>query len=232
MTPCWISGGEGGIGRSLQRIEGGGGREPTKDLNFDISLPRTEAQPPPNKNTQNFLSDTSTMQDMLTFLLGFFPFAEKIFSDTSTPILSQRWLSDVFFFSRDKSTKIQIVEFIAEMDSKMGFRTSNTILLQIQSYFKLQIQSYGAILSYRTSNTILWCSILWCSWYRWTRFFIAQSMSMMSCQVDHGARCCCHGKFIRTGMRIFVWKTVVGLRQDPLEAILVIFGRRALIFFV
>ena len=58
----------------------------------------------------------------------------------------------------------------------------------------------------KTSNTTLWCS-----WYRWTRFFIAQSMSMMSCQVDHGARCCCHGKFIRTGMRIFVWKTVEGL---------------------
>ena len=58
----------------------------------------------------------------------------------------------------------------------------------------------------KTSNTTLWCS-----WYRWTRFFIAQSMSMMSCQADHGARCCCHGKFIRTGMRIFVWKTVEGL---------------------
>ena len=64
----------------------------------------------------------------------------------------------------------------------------------------------------KTSNTTLWCS-----WYRWTRFFIAQSMSMMSCQADHGARCCCHGKFIRTGMRIFVWKTVEGLRQDPLD---------------
>ena len=38
-------------------------------------------------------------------------------------------------------------------------------------------------------------------------------MSMMSCQVDHGARCCCHGKFIRTGMRIFVWKTVEGLTR-------------------
>ena len=39
-------------------------------------------------------------------------------------------------------------------------------------------------------------------------------MSMMSCQVDHGARCCCHGKFIRTGMRIFVWKTVEGLKKE------------------
>ena len=36
-------------------------------------------------------------------------------------------------------------------------------------------------------------------------------MSMMSCQADQGVRCCCHGKFIRTGMRIFVWKTVEGL---------------------
>ena len=59
----------------------------------------------------------------------------------------------------------------------------------------------------KTSNTTQWCS-----WHRWTRFFIAQSMSMMSCQAYHGARCCCHGKFIRTGMRIFVWKTVEGLR--------------------
>ena len=60
----------------------------------------------------------------------------------------------------------------------------------------------------KASNTTLWCS-----WYCWTRFFIAQSMSMMSSQADHGARCCCHGKFIRTGMRIFVWKTVEGLNS-------------------
>ena len=38
-------------------------------------------------------------------------------------------------------------------------------------------------------------------------------MSMMSCQADQGARYCCHGKFIRTGMRIFVWKTVEGLKE-------------------
>ena len=62
----------------------------------------------------------------------------------------------------------------------------------------------------KTSNTTSWCS-----WYRWTRFFIAQSMSMMSCQADHGTRCCCHGKFIRTGMRIFVWKTVEGAGPPP-----------------
>ena len=65
-------------------------------------------------------------------------------------------------------------------------------------------------LNSKTSNTTLWCS-----WYRWTRFSIAQSMSMMSCQADHGTRCCCHGKFIRTGMRSFVWKTVEGLISLP-----------------
>ena len=61
---------------------------------------------------------------------------------------------------------------------------------------KLQIQPYGVL---GTIGRV---------------FFIAQSMSMMSCQADHGARCCCHWKFIRTGMRIFVWKTVEGLNDS------------------
>ena len=42
-------------------------------------------------------------------------------------------------------------------------------------------------------------------------------MSMMSCQADHGARRGCHGKFIRIGMRIFVWKAVEGLTCERPE---------------